>query len=379
VVVGAAVVVAVVAAVAVASEVVGTLADVVDGTVDATVDGATDEPGRVGTTAATSVVVVVLVEVVVVVGATVRGGAVSVTVELPPPNTPLPAEPSPMPRALVITDPSGRTMMSPSEPPGLIQMRCSSTVTSIEPVPGIAMVCITAPVALKTIIWRVRSLRRYTRPFNTIGDAVNALGSLRSIRCGGASPFTSNTIPAALESTGTRSPTTNCSGTLMAPSFGVSDFATMTPLRTRVIRPGSITSVSLLFVTTRALLALLVTATREVSLVASPTSFAPTETKSPAVVSTCRPRPLSTATSEIADPISTVSPEAFSRVGSNSDNLPEGSSATNVRLPATPTWMSVVGNCTEVPSAPTMESIATTAPFVSSCTTGFPPPSCLTE
>jgi hypothetical protein len=184
-------------------------------------------------------------------------------------------------------------------------------------------------------------------------------------------------MPAALESTGTRSPVTYCSGTLMAPSLGVSDFATMTPLRTRVILPGSITSVSLLLVTTRALFALVVTVTREVSLVGPPASFEPTETNSPAVVSTWRPRLLSTATSEIADPISTVSPEALSRVGSNSDTLPDGSSATKVRLPATPTWISVVGNCIDVPSAPAIESMATTAPLVWSWMTGFAPPSCL--
>jgi hypothetical protein len=127
-----------------AIEVEEALEAVVEGTEEATVDGATDDPGRVGTAAETSavvvVVVVVLVEVVVLVVATVRGGAVSVTVELPPPRTPPPAEPSPMPRALVMTEPSGRTMMSPSEPPGLIQILCSSTVTSMGPVPGIAMV-----------------------------------------------------------------------------------------------------------------------------------------------------------------------------------------------------------------------------------------------
>ena len=71
----------------------------------------------------------------------------------------------------------------------------------------------------------------------------------------------------------------------MAPSFGVSDIATMAPLRTRVIRPGSTMSVSLLFVTTRALAALFVTVTREVSFEA-PLSLELTETNSPAVVST---------------------------------------------------------------------------------------------
>ncbi len=246
-------------------------------TVGASVEGTTDRPG-LG-------VKVVVVVVVVVVVATVRGGAVSVTVEAPPPKTPPAPEPSLMPRALVITEPSGRMMMSPSDPPGLIQMRCSSTVTSIGPVPGIAMVWMTAPKELSTIIWRVRSLRRYTRPFNTIGAAVNELGSFRSMRWGWASPLTSRTMPAALESTGTRSPVTDCSGTLMAPSLGVSDLATMTPLRTRVIRPGSTISVSLLFVTTRAFAALLVTVTREVSFEA-PLSFELTETNSPAVVST---------------------------------------------------------------------------------------------
>lgn len=152
----------------------------VEVTVAASVEGAPEDGGLVAATAGTAVVVVVVVLVV----ATVRGGAVSVTVEGPPPSTPPVAEPSPMPRALVITEPSGRTMMSPSEPPGLIQIRCSSTVTSIGPVPGIMMVCMTEPAALRTIIWRVRSFRRYTRPFNTMGAAVNALGSLRSTRCG---------------------------------------------------------------------------------------------------------------------------------------------------------------------------------------------------
>jgi hypothetical protein len=93
-------------------------------------------------------------------------------------------------------------------------------------------------------------------------------------------------MPAALESTGTRSPVTYCSGTLMAPSLGVSDFATMTPLRTRVILPGSMTRVSLLLVTMRTPLEFFVTETREVSLVAPPESFDATETRSPAVVST---------------------------------------------------------------------------------------------
>jgi hypothetical protein len=59
----------------------------------------------------------------------------------------------------------------------------------------------------------------------------------------------------------------------------------MTPLRTRVMRPGSTMSVSLLLVTTRALAALLVTVTREVSLDA-PLSLELIETSSPAVVST---------------------------------------------------------------------------------------------
>jgi hypothetical protein len=152
-----------------------------------------------------------------------------------------------------------------------------------------------------------------------------------------ASPFTRSTTPAALESTGTKSPVTYCSGTLMAPSLGVSDLATITPLRTRVIRPGSITKVSLLFVTTRAVFAFFVTTTREVSLVDPPLSLEPSATSSPVLVSTWRPLPLSTATSAMADPISTVSPEALRRVGSNSETFPEGSSATNVRLPATPT------------------------------------------
>lgn len=91
---------------------------------------------------------VVVVELVVVggfVGGTVRGGAVSVTTESPPPRTPPPVVPSPVPRALVTTEPSGRTTISPSEPPGLIQIRCSSTVTSIGPLPGIAMVCMVWP------------------------------------------------------------------------------------------------------------------------------------------------------------------------------------------------------------------------------------------
>lgn len=215
------------------------------------------------------------------------------------------------------------------------------------------------------------------RPLSTMGAAVNALGSLRSIRCGVASPFTRRTTPAALDSTGTRSPVTYCSGTLMAPSFGVSDLATITPFRTRVIRPGSITSVSPLFVTTRAVLAFLVTETREVSLPAPPVSLDATETRSPAVVSTWSPRLLSTATSVIADPISMVSAAELRRVGSKSDTFPEGSSATNVRLPATPTWISVVGNCIEVPRALVMASMGMTAPLVWSWTTGFAPPSCL--
>jgi hypothetical protein len=338
----------------------------VEDTVAASVEGTADEGGLVAAITGTAVVVVVVLVV-----ATVRGGAVSVTVVAPPPNTPPVAEPSPAPRALVITEPSGRTIMSPSEPPGLIQIRCSSTVTSIRPTPGMKMVWITVPAALRTIIWRVRSFRRYTRPFNTIGAAVNAFGSLRSMRCGCASPLTSNTIPAALDKTGTRSPTTDCSGTLMAPSFGVSDLATMTPLRTRVMRPGSTISVSLLLVTTRALAALLVTVTREVSLDA-PLSLEFTETNSPAVVSTWRPRPLSTATSVIDEPISMVSPEALIRVGSNNETLPEGSSATKLRSPATPTRMSVVGKRIAVPSTPAIGSTGSTAPLVSSWTTGLP-------
>ena len=234
------------------------------------------------------------------------------------------------------------------------------------------------PAALSTIIWRVRLLRRYTRLFSTIGAAVNALGSLRSMRCGWASPFMSNTMPAALDRTGTRSPATDCSGTLMAPSFGVSDLATMTPLRTRVIRPGSTISVSLLLVTTRALAALLVTVTREVSFDA-PLSLELIETSSPAVVSTWRPRPLSTATSVMAEPISMVSPEALARVGSNNETLPEGSSATKLRSPATPTRMSVVGKVIAPPSAPAIGSTGSTAPLVSSWTTGLPPLFCFTE
>jgi hypothetical protein len=59
--------------------------------------------------------------------------------------------------------------------------------------------------------------------------------------------------------------------------------------------------------------------------------------------------------------------------------LPEGSSATNVRPPATPTWISVVGNCIEVPRAPAIASIGMTAPLVWSWITGFAPPSCLME
>jgi hypothetical protein len=66
----------------------------------------------------------------------------------------------------------------------------------------------------------------------------------------------------------------------------------------------------------------------------------------------------------MAEPISTVSPEALRRVGSNRDTLPEGSSATKVREPATPTWISVVGKLIEVPSAPAMESMLMTAPLV---------------
>jgi hypothetical protein len=132
--------------------VVGALSDVVGGTVEATVVGVVEGvPGRVGTAAATMVVVVLVVLVVVVVGGVVRGGAVSVTVVVPPPSTPL-VVPSVVPRVLVITEPSGRMMMSPSDPPGLIQMRCSSTVTSMGPVPGIAMVWMTVPFAFRTII-----------------------------------------------------------------------------------------------------------------------------------------------------------------------------------------------------------------------------------
>jgi hypothetical protein len=358
------------------AEVVGVLSDVVGGTVDVMVGSAL--AGRVANVGARVVVVVLVLVVLVVVVGTVRGGAVSVIVVVPPPRTP-PVVPSGVPRLLVMTEPSGRMMIRPSVPPGLIQIRCSSTVTSIGPVPGMAMVWMIVPFALRTIICRVRSLRKYTRRLSTMGAAVNALGSLRSTRCGVASPFTRSTTPALLESTGTRSPVTYCSGTLIAPSFGVSDLATITPLRTRVIRPGSITKVSLLFVTTRAVLARFVTATREVSFVAPPLSLDSTATSSPAVVSTWRPRPLSTATSAIADPISTVSPEALSRVGSNNETLPDGSSATNVRLPATPTWILVVGNCIETPSAPATLSMGSTAPFVWSCTTGFAPPSCLIE
>jgi hypothetical protein len=107
---------------------------------------------------------VVLVDVVVVGGGfvvgTVRGGAVSVTTESPPPRTPPPADPSPVPRALVITEPSGRITIRPSEPPGLIQIRCSSTVTSMGPVPGMSMVWRVWPWASNTTICRVRSLRR---------------------------------------------------------------------------------------------------------------------------------------------------------------------------------------------------------------------------
>lgn len=172
-------------------------------------------------------------------------------------------------------------------------------------------------------------------------------------------------MPAALDKTGTRSPVTDCSGTFMAPSFGVSDLATMTPLRTRVMRPGSTISVSLLLVTTRALAALLVTVTREVSFDA-PLSFELTDTSWPAVVSTWSPLPLSTATSVMAEPISTVSPEALIRVGSKSDTLPEGSSATKLRSPATPTRSSVVGKRMAAPSAPAMGSMGRTAPLVSS-------------
>jgi hypothetical protein len=147
--------------VGVAGAVVGVLSDVVGGTVEepvvGVVGGVVGVPGRVGTAAATMVVVVVVV--LVVVGGVVRGGAVSVTVEVPPPSTPL-VVPSEVPRVLVMTEPSGRMMMRPSVPPGLIQMRCSSTVTSTGPVPGMAMVWITTPAELRTIIWRVRSLRR---------------------------------------------------------------------------------------------------------------------------------------------------------------------------------------------------------------------------
>jgi hypothetical protein len=133
-----------------ADTVVGVLSNVVEGTVEATVVGVVgDDAGRVGTAAAT---MVVLVLVVVLVGGVVRGGAVWVTVELPPPSTPPPTEPSPGPRVLVMTEPSGRMMMSPSAPPGLIQMRCSSTVTSMGPAPGMAMVWMTVPFAFRTII-----------------------------------------------------------------------------------------------------------------------------------------------------------------------------------------------------------------------------------
>jgi hypothetical protein len=144
--------------VGVAREVVGVLSDVVGGTVEETVVGVLGVAGRV--TAAGTSMVVVEARVLVVVGGVVRGGAVSVTVELPPPSTPTPVVPSPWPRVLVMTEPSGRMMMRPSVPPGLIQMRCSSTVTSTGPVPGMAMVWISAPAELRTIIWRVRSLRR---------------------------------------------------------------------------------------------------------------------------------------------------------------------------------------------------------------------------
>ena len=74
-----------------------------------------------------------------------------------------------------------------------------------------------------------------------------------------------------------------------------------------------------------------------------------------------------------------MSPEALSRVGSNSETLPEGSSATKLRSPATPTRISVVAKRVVVPSAPAIASTAITAPFVSSWTTGLPPPFCFTE
>jgi hypothetical protein len=126
-------------AVPLADTVVGVLSNVVGGTMEATVVGVVgDDPGRVGTAAAT-MVVVVLVLVVVLVGGVVRGGAVSVTVELPPPSTPTPVEPSPWPRVLVMTEPSGRIMMSPSAPP-------------MGPAPGMAMVWMTVPFAFRTII-----------------------------------------------------------------------------------------------------------------------------------------------------------------------------------------------------------------------------------
>lgn len=147
-----------------AGVVVGALSDVVGGTVAATVVGVVvGVPGRVVIAAAAIVVgarvVLVVVLVVVVVGGVVRGGAVSVMVVVPPPSMPL-VVPSVVLRVLVMTEPSGRTMMRPSVPPGLIQMRCSSTVMSTGPVPGIGMIWMVVPVALRTIIWRVRSLRR---------------------------------------------------------------------------------------------------------------------------------------------------------------------------------------------------------------------------
>jgi hypothetical protein len=81
----------------------------------------------------------------------------------------------------------------------------------------------------------------------------------------------------------------------------------------------------------------------------------------------------------MAEPISTVSPEALILVGSNNETLPEGSSATKLRSPATPTRMSVVGKVIAVPSAPAIGSTGSTEPLVSSWTTGLPPPSCFTE
>jgi hypothetical protein len=170
-----------------------------------------------------------------------------------------------------------------------------------------------------------------------MGAAVKALGSLRSMRTGGESPVTSRTTPAAVERMGNRSPTIDCSGTLIDPSLGVSVLATITPLRTRVMCPGSMMSVSLLMETSRALLAFVVTVTREVSFAIAPASGLLTETSSPPVVSTLRLRELSTETWAIAEPISTLPPEALSLVGSKSDTLPVGSSATKVCSPAIPT------------------------------------------